>query len=415
MPTSRDLIKELISCTNLDLDTDIIVHNEKFYDRVFRDESLGLGESYLLGWWDAKGKTLDEIFYDVSKADLKNKLCEMSLVSKLTLGLNWLYNYFYPVKSIEDSKIVALRHYDLDRKLYESMLGNLMVYSCGYFMNENDTLERAQYNKMELIKEKLNVRPGMRILDIGCGWGELAAHLGGNNVYVDAITISREQYDYAKEKFEKENIKFHLQDYREFKPKYKYDVIVSVGMFEHVNSNNYEEFMKITNGFLKDQGLFLLHTIGSTKSVYVPDRWINKYIFPNSQLPSLAQITQSAEQLFVVEDVHNFGANYDKTLMCWHDNFVKNLDELNKKLTKPLNTEFYRMWKYYLLSCAGAFRSRKLQLYQVVLAKNPLVAYNRPVETKLSFSNNFSNQLENTSTHSSVSVFSELNDNFLIV
>ena len=149
-------------------------------------------------------------------------------------------------------------------------------------------------------------------------------------------------------------------------------------MFEHVNSNNYEEFMRIVNDLLKDEGLFLLHTIGSIKSVHVADRWISKYIFPNSHLPSLSQISKSSEKIFVIEDVHNFGANYDKTLMCWYNNFVTNFEELNKNIAKPLNIEFYRMWTYYLLSCAGAFRSRKIQLYQVVLAKNPLMAYSRP-------------------------------------
>lgn len=377
---SNELIRDLVlSCTDIKLDTDIVVHNDKFYDRVFNEESLGLGETYMLGWWDAKDKTLDELFYDVTKADLKSKLLDLSLISKLRLGWTWLYNYFYPVRTIDESKIVALQHYDLDRKLYESMLGDSMVYSCGYFMNETDTLDQAQNNKMELIARKINLKPGMRILDIGCGWGRLAYYLGQNNVYVDAITISREQYDFAVEHFQNDYVKFHLQDYREFKSDHQYDAIVSVGMFEHVNSNNYVEFMKIAYSFLKPQGLFLLHTIGSTKTVDVPDRWIGKYIFPNSHLPSLSQITSSVENLFVVEDVHNLGANYDKTLMCWYNNFVSGFNELNQQLKTPLSNEFYRMWTYYLLSCAGGFRSRKIQLYQVVLAKDPVETYERPL------------------------------------
>lgn len=378
LTSPKAIIYKLMSkITDIDLDTDIVVHNSEFYDRVFYENSLGLGETYMLGFWDTNGKTLDELFCTVCKEDLKSQLLEMSISSKISLGMTWFYNYLFPVKSIEDSKIVALQHYDLDRKIYESMLGKSMTYSCAYFKTGLETLDQAQLNKMELIKIKLGIKPGMRVLDIGCGWGSLAAYLSIDNVCVDAITISKEQYAYATEHFESDRVKFYLQDYREFKPQYQYDAIVSVGMFEHVNSNNYEIFMKTVHALLKPRGLFLLHTIGSTKSVYVPDKWIGKYIFPNSQLPSLAQITLSAEKLFVVEDVHNFGSSYDKTLMQWHNNFTTNYELLNQSMEIPLTKEFYRMWTYYLLSCAGAFRARKIQLFQVVLAKDPVVHYDR--------------------------------------
>lgn len=373
---SRKIINQLATLADINLNTNIIINDEIFYDRVFQDESLGLGESYMMGWWDAGNITLDEFFFRIGKAELKEKLIQLSYYSRFKLGLVWLYNYLFPVKTIEDSKVVALKHYDLDKEIYEAML-EPMVYSCGYFINPSDTLKQAQNNKMELIKQKLKIKPGMRILDIGCGWGELAAFLGKDNIYVDAITISNEQYKYAKDKFENEYIAFYLSDYREFKPSYKYDAIVSVGMFEHVNSNNYVEFMEIVYDLLKPEGLFLLHTISSNKTVVVPDRWINTYIFPNSCLPTLAQIAKSSENFFVTEDVHNFGSHYDKTLMCWYNNFVTNFDKLNEKLSKPLGKVFYRMWTYYLLSCAGTFRARKIQLYQVVMAKNPLNGYQR--------------------------------------
>lgn len=376
---AHDIITELVSThTNLNLDTDIIVYNDNFYDVVLSHDSLGLGESYILGWWDEGSRSLDELFYEITKVDLKNKLIESSFLPKFTQNITILYNYFFLNNSIENSKIVALQHYDLDIQLYETMLGNTMTYSCGYFLNSHESLDNAQYNKLELVKRKLNVKTGMRILDIGSGWGTLAAYLGDYHAHVDGITISREQFMYARKKFQNEYVKFYLEDYREFKPSYQYDAIISVGMFEHVGSKNYEEFMKIVDNLLKPQGIFLLHTIGVTKSAIVPDRWIDKYIFPNYQLPSLEQIIQSSKNYFVVEDVHNFGSNYDKTLMCWHNNFVTNFDKLNKKLYKPLTNEFYRMWTYYLLSCAGSFRSRQLQLYQVVMVKNPILAYNRP-------------------------------------
>lgn len=379
MSSSRDLIKNLAIEAGIDLQKDIIIRNNDFYDRVFSDESLGLGETFMMGWWDSKDKTLDEIFYLISKADLKKKLNELSIESKMAIGISWLYNYVFPTSSIENSKIVAVRHYNLNKKIYKSMLGNKLVYSCGYFVNKSDTIDQAQNNKMELIRKKIHLKPGMRVLDIGCGWGVLADFLANseNNIYVDAITISTEQYAYAKKHYESSHIKFYLQDYREFNPGYKYDAIVSVGMFEHVNSNNYEKFMSITNDLLKDNGIFLLHTIGSPQEVIVPDRWIEKYIFPNSQLPTLTQISSSAEGKFIIEDIHNFGSHYDKTLMHWYNNFTRNFVDLNKSLNGTLTLEFYRMWIYYLLSCAGGFRSRHIQLYQVVLTKNPTGHYQR--------------------------------------
>jgi cyclopropane-fatty-acyl-phospholipid synthase len=375
---SREVINKLATRAGINLEKDVKINDDRFYDRVFRDNSLGLGESYMLGWWEAGDKTLDELFYQICKADVKNELANLSLYSKINLTFSWLYKYWFPVRTIEDSKVVAIQHYDLDKEIYEAML-EPMVYSCGYYTNSNNTLKEAQINKMEIIKKKLNIRPGMKVLDIGCGWGELAAYFGKDNIFVDAITISNEQYKYAKEKFENDFIKFYLSDYRLFEPSYQYDAIVSVGMFEHVNSNNYIEFMKIVHKLLKPAGLFLLHTIGSIKTSIVCDKWINKYIFPNSCLPSLAQISSSSEGYFVIEDVHNFGSHYDKTLMHWYKNFILRFDEINKKLAKPLNKEFYRMWTYYLLSCAGSFRARKIQLYQVVLAKDPTNVYQRPI------------------------------------
>ena len=374
---ARELLTKLAQKAGLELEKDIIIHDNRFYDRVFKDGSLGLGESYMLGWWDAKNKTLDDIFYCICRENLRKELTELSFLSKLRIGLSWLYNYYFPVRTIEDSKLVATKHYDLNKEIYEAML-EPMIYSCGYFKSPNNTLLEAQINKMELIKNKLKIKPGMRILDIGCGWGELAAYLAKDNIFVDAITNSNEQYKYAKEKFENDYARFYLCDYREFKPAYEYDAIVSVGMFEHVNSNNYVEFMDIVHRFLKSQGLFLLHTIGSIKTNIVGDEWIAKYIFPNSCLPSLAQIATSSERFFVIEDVHNFGLHYDKTLMLWYKNFSTKYKDFNDKLEKPLNNEFYRMWTYYLLSCAGSFRARKNQLYQVVLSKNPLNDYQRP-------------------------------------
>ncbi|XWV26332.1 cyclopropane-fatty-acyl-phospholipid synthase [Tupanvirus soda lake] len=375
--SSRDIVDQLARLADIEIGTDIIVNDDRFYDRVFKDDSLGLGESYVLGWWDAGTMELDEIFYKISKSNIKNKLQDLSYYSKAKLISLQMYNYLFPVKSIEESKVVALQHYNLGNELYEMML-EPMIYSCAYFMSPDDSLYQAQINKMELITQKIKLEPGMRILDIGCGWGELAAYLSKKNICVDGITISEEQFKYAQQKFSSDNVKFHLVDYREFNPSYQYDAIVSVGMFEHVNSNNYKEFMEIAHKLLKPGGLFLLHTIGSNISTNICDRWINKYIFPNSALPSMAQISSASEGKFVIEDVHNLGPHYDKTLMCWYDNFTKNFDKINEKREIPFTNEFFRMWTYYLLACAGSFRARNIQLYQVVFSKESDNAYQRP-------------------------------------
>lgn len=405
---SKVIIKRLADESGIKIGKDIIVNDDRFYNRVIRDGSLGLGESYMEGWWNAGDKKLDELFSTICQAKLKEKLTALSWWLKFKLFLTWLYYWLFPINSVEQSKLVALKHYDLGNELYEVMLEKPAMYSCAYFrkdisdedglkyfryentIKENSVLQRAQLNKLELIKRKLNLKPGMRVLDIGCGWGDLANYLyttsreGNDSIYIDGITISEEQYHYCLDNHANARVNFYLTDYRNFKPEYQYDAIVSVGMFEHINPHgrNYEEFMQIAHRLLNPGGLFLLHTIGGNKSMLTGDPWITKYIFPNSCLPSLAQISSSTEGLFVVEDVHNFGTHYDKTLMLWYENFKKNFDKINEertKLGKPiLDNTFYRMWEYYLLSCAGLFRSRECQLYQVVLSKERYEQYVRP-------------------------------------
>lgn len=375
--SSRDIIKQLTQISGIEIGTDIIIEDDRFYDKVFKDDSVGLGESYMLGWWKEGKCTLDEIFYRISKANLKSKLFDLSYYTKTKLMALRLYNYWFPINTIEESKVVALQHYDIGNEFYKMML-EPMIYSCAYFKNLSDSLWQAQINKMELISQKLKIKSNMHVLDIGCGWGELAGHLSKKNVHVDGITISEEQFKYAKTNFGNDYVNFYLTDYRQFNPEHQYDAIVSVGMFEHVNSNNYKEFMKIVHKLLKPNGLFLLHTIGSNTTTTISDRWINKYIFPNSALPSLAQISSSSEGKFVIEDVQNLGPHYDKTLMYWYNNFTKNFEKINEKIPVSLSAESYRMWTYYLLSCAGSFRARGIQLYQIVMSKECDDAYQRP-------------------------------------
>jgi cyclopropane-fatty-acyl-phospholipid synthase len=226
---------------------------------------------------------------------------------------------------------------------------------------------------LELICQKLQLQPGLRLLDIGCGWGGLAKFAAERyNVEVVGVTISKQQYEYARNICQGLPIKIKLQDYRDINE--TFDRIVSVGMFEHVGYLNHGAFMQTAHRALQDDGLFLLHSIGANESSTLANEWLSKYIFPNGMIPSIAQIGKAAEKLFVMEDLHNFGAYYDQTLMAWHDNFIHHWQYLGLKDNEKYDERFYRMWRFYLLSCAGGFRARTSQLWQIVFSKGRLGA-----------------------------------------
>lgn len=335
---------------------DIQVHTDALYARVIDEGSLGLGESYMDGWWDCD--SLDEFFYKVLSAQLDQKIPK-----NFSNLLHYLQAKIMNLQSKERAFQVGQKHYDLGDNLFTHMLDKNMIYSCAYWKNA-DTLDQAQLNKLELICKKLQLKPGMKVLDIGCGWGGLARYMAKEyGVRVVGITISKEQANYARHWCQGLPIEIRLEDYRDLNE--LFDRIVSVGMFEHVGTKNYTTFMEIAHRCLTDDGLFLLHTIGGNTTSLVPDPWISKYIFPNGILPSIAQIGSAIEDLFIMEDWHNFGADYDKTLMAWHTNFTSNWNTIKK----DYDDRFYRMWNYYLLSCAGLFRSRGIQLWQIVLSK----------------------------------------------
>jgi cyclopropane-fatty-acyl-phospholipid synthase len=336
---------------------DIKVHDDKFYDVVLSHGSLGLGESYMDGWWDCE--TLDELFLRILSYGLEGKIRQNP-----GLLLQVILASLFNMQSRSRAFQVGERHYDLDNELFQNMLDRRMNYSCGYW-NSAQTLDQAQENKLDLICRKLGLRPGMKILDIGCGWGGFASYAAEKyRVKVTGITVSREQLEFSNAVCSGLPVEIRLQDYRALDD--TFDHVVSVGMFEHVGYKNYREYMRIVHRCLKHDGLFLLHTIGGNKSVTSTDPWINKYIFPNGMLPSIKQIGAAIEGLFVMEDWHNFSADYDTTFMAWHSNFERSWPELKEKYSQ----RFYRMWKYYLLSCAGSFRARSNQLWQIVLSKN---------------------------------------------
>ena len=336
---------------------DIQIHDERFYQRVLNQGALGLGESYMDGWWEVKNP--DQFIYKLISAHLNEKVKGLPML--------WIVVQAKLLNLQKKSKAYKIgeRHYDIGNDLYTSMLDKRMNYSCAYW-KDAENLDQAQEAKLELTCQKLKLEPGMKVLDIGCGWGGFAKYAAQKyKAEVIGITVSKEQVKLAKEICSGLPVEIRLQDYRSLDE--TFDRIVSIGMIEHVGYKNYRIYMEVVHRCLTDDGLFLLQTIGNNISTVIGDSWTNKYIFPDGMLPSPAHITMAIEGLFVMEDWHNFGTDYDKTLMAWYEKFNKNWDRI--KQNRKYDQRFYRMWKYYLLSCAGAFRARSNQLWQIVFSK----------------------------------------------
>lgn len=335
------------------------IHDERFFARVLSQGSLGLGESFMDGWWDVP--SLDGMIDRLLRARLDHRV--PGWASRLDDLRAWLLN----LQSARRAAVVGKRHYDIGNDLFQAMLGQRMVYSCGYW-READNLDAAQEAKLDLVCRKLGLRPGMRVLDIGCGWGEglkfAAQRYGVSGV---GVTISVEQAEYARHLCAGLPIEIRLQDYRELQE--PFDRIFSIGMFEHVGVRNYRNYLEIARRCLVDDpaaggGLFLLHSIGGSRSLRHTDPWIGRYIFPNSMLPSAAQIAQSLEGLFVIEDWHTFGADYDRTLMAWREN----IEAAWETMPSYYDERFRRMWRFYLAASMATFRVRRAQLWQLVLS-----------------------------------------------
>jgi len=338
---------------------DLKVDNAAFFTRVLAGGSLALGESYMDGWW--RCEALDQFFDKVLSARLDQTARRQKGLFTAVVKAK-LFNAQRGSKAY----VIGRRHYDIGNDLFRLMLDKRMNYSCGYWENAS-TLDEAQQAKLDLTCRKLRLKPGMAVLDIGCGWGGFARWAAEKyGVSVVGVTVSREQADFAGEYCRGLPVNIALQDYRSIDR--SFERIVSIGMFEHVGFKNYRRFMQVVNRCLTDDGLFLLHTIARNTTASTVDPWIGKYIFPNSMLPSARQIASAAEGLLVLEDWHSFGPSYDKTLMAWHANLARN----RHKIIAKYDERFFRMWTYYLLSCAGGFRSRRNQLWQIVFSKSGL-------------------------------------------
>jgi len=362
---AKQKVAELLALAGIQIDGtnpwDIKVHNDDLYSRVLSGGSLALGEAYMDGWWECD--KLDEFFHRVISAHLDEKVSPISLLPHYLWGK--LTNKQRKGKAFE----VGEKHYDTGNDLFEAMLDARMTYTCAYWKgldHSPQNLDKAQEQKLDLVCKKIGLKKGDKVLDIGCGWGsfmKFAAEKYG--AQMTGLTVSKEQVESVQKSCAGLPVEIRLEDYRDHKG--SYDHIISLGMYEHVGSKNYRTYFEGARRMLKDDGFFLLHTIGHNRETSGVDPWIEKYIFPNGLIPQSSKTCKAFEGLFVMEDWHNFGADYDPTLMAWHDKFEIAWPQL--KATGKYSDRFYRMWRYYLLACAGAFRARKsIELWQIVLS-----------------------------------------------
>ena len=366
---ARDLLEQWLARADILVDGprpwDIKVNDERLWSRILGDGSLGVGESYVDGWWDAE--RVDELVARAMRAAIDARLPSMR-EAWLALKAR-VINLQAPRRAFK----VGERHYDVGDDLYVRMLDPRMIYSCGYWRAADD-LASAQDAKLDLVCRKLGLEPGMRVLDIGCGWGgaaEFAAERYG--VEVTGVTVSRNQAAAARDRCRNLPVEIRFDDYRSVTG--RFDRIYSLGMFEHVGPRNYRAYLAKVRELLQPDGLFLLHTIGNRTTQKANDPWIEKYIFPNSYVPSRAQIDAAADGRWVVEDWHDFGVDYDRTLLAWSDNFERGWPALAARYCE----RFHRKWHYWLMISAGSFRARHLHLWQIVLSPNGVAGGYREV------------------------------------
>ena len=345
-------------------DWDIQVHDERFYSRLLFHGSIALGEAYVDGWWDCKD--VEQFIYRVLHYRLVNsKTYELQHFGASFLkNTRFIWKKLINPQSIRRAAKDVRYHYNLGNDLFAATLDETMTYTCGYFKDTND-LKQAQIDKMKLVCQKLNLQKGMRVLDIGCGWGSLAKYMADNyEVTVVGLTLSEEQKTFADNQCTNSDVTIELCDYRNHNG--KYDRIVSIEMIEHVGAKNLKSFMQKADKNLNEDGLMLLQFDGKSESINWNYSWIEKYVFPGTVTPSMQQIAKSSENLFFLVDWHDFTKDYHLTMNCWHENFLKNWDNIKDNYDE----RFFRLWKFYL-TCAPATALVNTQhLWQIVLQKN---------------------------------------------
>lgn len=338
---------------------DITVHDDRLFRATALHGVIGFGEAYLNGWWDCQA--IDQLYDRAMRADVLRHLRRHPRVIA-----RWLKETLFNLQSRRGAARNVRRHYELGNDLFAATLDKRMTYSCGFWQRARN-LDQAQQDKLELVCRKLGLQPGMRVLDIGCGWGSFAGYAAERyGCHVTGITLSSAQINYARNACDGLPVEIQRRDYRDVDQ--QFDRVVSIGMFEHVGDKNYRTFMRAAERALKPDGLFLLHFFATQRSwpnlLDTEVTWVSRHVFPGMVVPSLKQVGAAIDGVFVTEDLHNFGADYDPTLMAWHENFQRNWPTIADRYDE----RFRRLWSFYLQSCAGAFRCRKYQLWQLVFS-----------------------------------------------
>ena len=357
---AENIVRRILAPADIGIDGtrpwDIRVLNPEFHARVLEGGSLAAGDAYVDGWWEVE--RLDEFFYRFFMADLERTIAVSPRTRLQTLLARWLNR-----QTKSRARRVAEAHYNLGNDLFQTMLGKRMTYTCAYW-TDGAGLDDAEEAKLELVCRKLALKPGMTVLEYGCGWGAFAKYAAEKHgVDVLGFNIAEEQVRHARSLCRGLPVKFEVADYRDARG--RFDRVVSIGIMEHIGPRNYRSYMQSAARCLKDDGIAFIHTIGQNVSNFRCDPWFDRHIFPNGVTPSLKQLTGAMEGLFVLEDCHNIGPHYDATLLAWHENLRRGWPALEEKYGKSL----YRMMKYYLLSSAGSFRARRSQVFQIVMTK----------------------------------------------
>lgn len=344
---------------------DIQVKNDRFFRRSLRG-SLGFGESYMEGDWDVG--SIDALFRRIIRYDISDSL--MVMLNRLRLDLK---SRLTNMQSRIGSRAIAETHYDLDHRLYELFLGPWNQYTCCFY-DKATTLEEAEVEKLEMVCNKLDLQPGDRVMDIGCGWGGFAKYAAETRgCHVTGVSISVEQIAYARKYTAGLPVDIIECDYRDLPKRYEdgsFDKVVIIGMIEHVGYKNYRHLFEVVHRMLNDVGLFLLHTIGNSTVTTVVDPWIEKYIFRNSMAPAASQLTHAMERLFTLQDWENYGHYYPSTLAHWQERFEANWPRIEAiETANRFDERFRRMFNYYFLSCKAGFETEDILLWHLVMSK----------------------------------------------
>jgi len=345
--------------------------DKKLHFKLLFYPDLYFGEAYTDGTLEIKNGSLTD-FLEIAMKNIGRN--EINIFGRILNKIRGTYRYLTNFNLAKKSKDNVAHHYDISEDLYNLFLDPKRQYSCAYFKNENESLETAQNNKIDHIIKKLNIQPNQKVLDIGSGWGSLAIDIAKKTkCEVTGITLSENQYKYSLNKAKENNlenqVQFKLADYRNINE--KFDRVVSVGMFEHVGRKYYKTFFRQVNSLLNDEGLALIHTIGSVAGPRDPQPWITKYIFPGGYTPSMSEVAGPIEKSgLIVSDLEVLRNHYSLTLKNWKERCISN----KSKILEMFDEKFFRMWEFYLASCELAFKWGDQVVFQIQLTKNQTTA-----------------------------------------